>query len=130
MRILIVLVLLLSACTKKIINFTGQLVNQQGVLLKNVEVSTSPQTDIVLSNKNGLFYITRSISPLGVINSIQPGTYHIIMKKSGYETLKFKVIAKEGSIWVGKKTMLPKPSPDPCCVNPNLRVHPDHDIGL
>ena len=98
--------LLTFACTAKSIVISGQVVSATGIPVSRAEVVTSPPTDIVSTNQNGYFFLTKRIVPgTGEKENIRPGIYQIRVSKEGFLPLEFSVKAEKGDVWANRNTM-------------------------
>ena len=97
----------LCACSSKIV-ISGQIVNQTGLPIPQAEVSTNPPTDLVTTNQDGYFFITRQVGGLEGESEIKPGTYEIKVSKDGFVTLSLMVNALKGNVWANKNVLQPE----------------------
>ena len=95
--------ILFVACNSDPIVITGKIVDRTGIPLYKAEVSTIPPTDIVSTDENGVFYLTRRLNAQPP--EIQPGDYIIVVKKEGFQDLQFRVNATSGDIWTKRRQM-------------------------
>lgn len=93
--------LLTFACSSKII-ISGQIVNATGIPIPQAEVSTEPATDLVTTNQDGYFFLTRQVGTVEGESEIQPGTYQIKISKDGFVTLTIPVNAQKGNVWANR----------------------------
>lgn len=117
---------LLFACSSKII-ISGQIVNQTGIPIPQAEVSTEPATDLVTTNQDGYFFLTRQVGGAEGEAEIAPGTYTIKVMKDGFVTLSIPVNAMKGNVWANRHilqqeralidTVAPDATEDPDNVN-------------
>ena len=104
--LILLLVTLTCACTPARIIIKGQVADQTGLPITEAEVTTEPKTDVVFTDQNGFFYLTKSIMGDSVQETpIKPGTYVITVKKDGFEPLKIPVQAEGGEVFINKHLM-------------------------
>ena len=104
--LILLLISLAYACTPARIIIKGQVADQTGLPITEAEVTTEPKTDVVFTDQNGFFYLTKSIMGDSVQEvPIKPGTYVITVKKEGFEPLKIPVQAEDGEVFINKHLM-------------------------
>jgi uncharacterized membrane protein len=91
-------------CGSKKIIISGQIVQASGLAISRADVETMPPTDLTTTNKDGYFYLTRSLQG-SQETEIPPGRYVIRIKKEGYQPLEFSVTAEKGNVWAKKHIM-------------------------
>jgi hypothetical protein len=98
-----------SACTAAKIVISGQVVDVTGLPIERAEVSTIPPTDLVSTDRDGHFYLTRRVGDSQTpMSDIPPGTYQIRIAKEGYEAITIPVRAEKGPIWVDRQALKPE----------------------
>ena len=102
----------LFACTPAKIIISGQIKTNTGLPISKAKVQTSPRTDLVTTDTDGYFYLTRV---LGGANptSIRPGVYLVSIKKDGFKDIKFRVRAEKGNVWTKSRIMEAEEAPVP-----------------
>ena len=101
--ILLFILFFVFDCGSDPIVITGKVVDKTWIPIFRAEVRTRPATDIVSTDKDGNFYLTRRLA--GQPPEIQPGQYTIIVKKEGYKTLEFGVFVEKGTKWTDRRYM-------------------------
>ena len=91
-------------CGAQKIEIVGQVIQATGIPISRAKVTTMPQTDIVNTDRKGLFRLARSFEG-GKEIPIKPGQYQITVSKQGYENLNFMITIKEGKNWAKKRIM-------------------------
>lgn len=99
----LVIVFTALACSSDPIIISGKIVDKTGIPILRAEIRTLPATDIVSTDENGFFYLTRRLNAQPP--EIQPGQYTILVKKEGYKTLEFNVFAEKGDVWTNRRQM-------------------------
>ena len=95
-----------SGCAPSRIMITGQVADRTGLPIVEAEVKTEPNTDIVFTDDNGFYYLTKAYIGDSIEETpIKPGSYVIIIKKEGYESLKIPVVVESGKEKVPKQLM-------------------------
>ena len=93
---------LMFACSSSKIMISGQIVDQTGIPIPLAEVVTEPPTDVVSTNEDGYFFLTRQVgSPEGELE-IKPGAYKIKVNKLGFVNLSIPVKATKGRVWANR----------------------------
>jgi len=100
---------LLSACSAPKIIISGQVVDVTGLPIERAEVSSTPPTDLVSTDRDGNFYLTRRVGDSQTpISEIPPGNYQIRIVKEGYEAVTIAVRAEKGNVWVDRQALKPE----------------------
>jgi len=99
---------LLCACSSSKIIISGQIVNQTGIPIPQAEVSTNPPTDLVTTNQEGYFFLTRQVGGPEGEAEIKPGVYEIKISKDGFVTLDISVNAQKGNVWANRHILQPE----------------------
>jgi hypothetical protein len=101
----------LVACSGGPTVIRGKVVDHRGEPVSRAEVSTLPDTDIVVSNAKGFFVLRQRLNELGETEPIPPGKYTIKVKKFGFEDLNFEINLEGGPARVADLVMKPR-TPD------------------
>jgi hypothetical protein len=99
---------LLCACSSSKIIISGQIVDKTGIPIPQAEVSTNPPTDLVTTNQEGYFFLTRQVGGPEGEAEIKPGMYMIKISKDGFVTLDIEVNALKGNVWANRHTLQPE----------------------
>jgi hypothetical protein len=99
---------LLFACSSSKIIISGQIVNQTGIPIPQAEVSTEPPTDLVTTNQDGYFFLTRQVGGPEGEAEIKPGVYQVKVSKDGFVTLSISVNAMKGNVWANRHILQPE----------------------
>lgn len=89
----------------------GKVVDNQGTIIDRAEVTTEPETDMILTNSRGFFIIRSKINQLNEPEEIAPGKYLVKIQKFGYENFSAEVDIQKGENIVKDLVLLPK-TPD------------------
>ena len=76
--------------------------------IAQAEVSTNPPTDLVTTNQEGYFFITRQVGGPEGESEIKPGNYEVKVSKDGFVTLSLMVSALKGNVWANKNVLQPE----------------------
>lgn len=101
----------LVACGGGPISVGGRVVDHRGTPVPKAEVSTMPETDVVVTNSRGFFVLRQRINDLGETEPIPPDTYRIMVRKFGFEDLDFEVTVEGGTTRVADLILKPR-TPD------------------
>ncbi|MBU1897332.1 carboxypeptidase-like regulatory domain-containing protein [Myxococcota bacterium] len=93
------------------VEIKGKVVDNQGTVIDRAEVTTEPETDMILTNSRGFFIIRSKINQLNEPEEITPGKYLIKVQKFGYENFSAEVEIQKGENVVKNLILLPK-TPD------------------
>lgn len=102
---------MLTACGGGPITLGGRVVDHRGSPVPKAEVSTVPETDVVVTNARGFFILRQRINDLGETEPIPAGDYKILVRKFGFEDLGFEVTVEGGQTRVADLVMKPR-TPD------------------
>jgi hypothetical protein len=91
-------------CLPKKIVISAQIIQASGLAVSRADVKTIPPTDITTTNKDGYFYLRRTLQGSQEMD-IPPGRYIIRVEKEGYQPLEFSVTAEKGNVWAKKHIM-------------------------
>lgn len=103
--------LLLVACGGGPITIGGRVVDNRGTPVPKAEVSTQPETDVVVTNSRGFFVLRQRINDLGETEPIPAGVYRIMVRKFGFEDRNFEVSVEGGQTRVEDVILQPR-TPD------------------
>lgn len=101
----------LVACGGGPISLGGRVVDHRGTPVPKAEVSTEPETDVVVTNSRGFFVLRQRINDLGETEPIPANTYRIMVRKFGFEDLDFEVTVEGGQTRVDDLILKPR-TPD------------------
>jgi hypothetical protein len=106
-------------CTPSKIMISGQVVSNNGLPIDRAEVTTNPPTDVVTTDREGYFFLTRRVGgATGQAANIEAGIYNITVRKDGYQPLTIQVNALKGKVWAkrhkmeAEKALVPEVAPD------------------
>lgn len=103
--------LTLVACGGGPISIGGRVVDHRGTPVPKAEVTTLPETDVVVTNTRGFFVLRQRINDLGETEPIPPGAYRIMVRKFGFEDRNFEVEVEGGQTRVEDVILNPR-TPD------------------
>lgn len=103
--------LVLAACGGGPISIGGRAVDNRGTPVAKAEVSTQPETDVVVTNSRGFFVLRQRINDLGETEPIPPGVYRIMVRKFDFEDRNFEVNVEGGQTRVEDVILQPR-TPD------------------
>lgn len=103
--------LTLVACGGGPISIGGRAVDNRGTPVAKAEVSTQPETDVVVTNSRGFFVLRQRINDLGETEPIPPGVYRIMVRKFDFEDRNFEVNVEGGQTRVEDVILQPR-TPD------------------
>ena len=99
--ILLLLTSLLCACGSQKIIMSGRVIDHTGQSLSRVQVTTTPKTDIVTTDRNGYFYISAQVNVATQQKQpIQPDIYQVHLTKEGYKPWSFSTKVSGGETWL------------------------------
>jgi hypothetical protein len=99
----------LSACSTPKIIISGQVFDTTGLPIERAEVSTMPPTDLVSTDRDGNFYLTRRVGDSqNPMSDIPPGVYQVRIAKEGFESVTLSVKAEKGPIWLDRQALKPE----------------------
>ena len=94
--LLLLVAMLCAACGAGPVSLGGRVVDESGSALHKVEVSTEPETDVVVTNSKGFFLLRQRIDDSGNTQPLKPGDYTVVARKMGYEDFTLKVSVADG----------------------------------
>jgi len=103
--------LALAACGARPITVSGRVVDDRGTAVQKAEITTEPETDVVVTNPRGYFVLRQRITETGQTQPIPPGVYTVVVKKFGYEDLTLEVKLEGGESKVPDLSLVPR-TPD------------------
>ncbi len=101
----------LSACGGGPVSIGGRILDDQGAPIAKAEVTTQPETDIVITNSRGFFILRQRITDSGETEPIGPGKYELLVRKFGFEELVQTITCEGGKMRVPDVVLKPR-APD------------------
>ena len=108
---LLLVLSLAPACGGGPVSIGGRVLDDQGAAIAKAEVTTRPETDIVITNSKGFFILRQRITDSGETEPIGPGTYELLIRKFGFEDLTRSIKCEGGKLRVPDVVMNPR-APD------------------
>lgn len=96
------------ACGGGPISLGGRVVDPTGSAIQKAEVSTEPETDVVVTNSRGYFVLRQRINEVGETEPIKPGVYRLVVRKLGFQDLAIEAKIEGGPVRVADLQMKPR----------------------
>ncbi len=100
--------LLSTACGGGPISLGGRVLDDTGAAIKKAEVSTEPETDVVVTNSRGYFILRQRINEVGETEPIKAGVYRLVVRKLGFQDLAIEASVEGGPVRVADLRMKPR----------------------
>jgi len=103
-------VFVVGGCTKaeSSVSIRGRVIDSDGTPIQRAEISTTPATDVVISNSEGYFVLSKRISDSGESESIKSGRYRVTVRKFGFGEHNVTVTVTGGQAHIDDLVMQPR----------------------